>query len=39
LTKGEPTGDVKVFVDFMLGDRGQELVKKHGYLPLKDLKN
>jgi ABC-type phosphate transport system substrate-binding protein len=25
-------------VDFMLSERGQELVTKHGYLPLKDLK-
>lgn len=39
LTKGEPTGAAKVLVDFMLGERGQELVKKHGYLRLKDLKN
>jgi phosphate transport system substrate-binding protein len=38
LTKGEPTGLAKVFVDFMLSDRGQALVKKHGYLRLKDLR-
>ena len=38
LTKGEPAGAAKVLVDFMLSERGQELVKKHGYLPLKDLK-
>ena len=37
LTKGEPTGEAKTFVDFMLSESGQELVKKHGYLPLKDL--
>lgn len=37
LTNGEPTGLVKEFVDFMLGPRGQELVKKHGYLNLADL--
>ena len=37
LTNGEPTGAAKTFVDFMLGDRGQELVKKHGYMRLKDL--
>ena len=38
LTKGEPVGAAKVLVDFMLSERGQELVKKHGYLRLKDLK-
>jgi len=39
LTNGEPTGDTKVFVDFLLSPRGQELVKKHGYLRLADLKD
>jgi phosphate transport system substrate-binding protein len=38
LTNGEPTGVVKTYVDFLLSDRGQDLVKKHGYLRLKDLK-
>ncbi|HYE19855.1 MAG TPA: phosphate ABC transporter substrate-binding protein [Tepidisphaeraceae bacterium] len=38
LTNGEPTGDAKTFIDFLLSDRGQELVAKHGYLRLKDLK-
>ncbi len=37
ITNGEPSGAAKTFVDFMLGARGQELVKKHGYLRLKDL--
>ena len=37
LTKGEPEGAAKTLVDFLLGERGQELVKKHGYLRLKDL--
>jgi phosphate transport system substrate-binding protein len=37
LTNGEPKGDAKKMVDFLLSDRGQELVKKHGYLPLKAL--
>jgi len=39
LTNGEPAGSAKIFVDFMLSERGQELVKKHGYLRLADLKN
>jgi len=38
LTNGEPAGPAKTLVDFVLGDRGQELVKKHGYLRLKDLR-
>ena len=37
LTNGEPTGVARTYVDFMLSDRGQDLVKKHGYLRLKDL--
>jgi phosphate transport system substrate-binding protein len=39
LTNGEPTGGAKTLIDFILGERGQELVKKHGYLRLRDLKN
>jgi phosphate transport system substrate-binding protein len=38
ITNGPPAGDVKTLVDFMLSDRGQELVRKHGYLRLADLK-
>ncbi len=38
LTNGEPQGAAKTLVDFVLSERGQELVKKHGYLRLKDLK-
>jgi phosphate transport system substrate-binding protein len=37
LTNGEPQGAAKVLVDFVLSERGQELVKKHGYLCLQDL--
>lgn len=37
LTDGEPTGHAKTFIDFMLSERGQELVRKHGYLGLSDL--
>lgn len=39
LTDGEPSGDVKTFVDFMLSERGQALVRQHGYLSLDQLKN
>ncbi len=38
LTNGDPSGEAKTFVDFVLSARGQELVKKHGYLRLEDLK-
>jgi len=38
LTNGDPTGETKTLMDFILGPRGQELVKKHGYLRLQDLK-
>ena len=37
LTRGEPSGVAKTLIDFVLSDRGQDLVKKHGYLRLKDL--
>lgn len=39
ITNGEPRGDAKALVDFVLSDRGQELVRKHGYLRLVDLKS
>lgn len=38
LTNGEPSGDAKTLVDFMLSARGQQLVAKHGYLKLAELK-
>jgi len=38
LTNGQPTGDAKTFVDFLLSERGQALVRKHGYLSLDQLK-
>lgn len=37
ITNGEPEGDIKTFVDFMLSPEGQKLVEKHGYLPLAAL--
>jgi len=33
-TNGAPEGIVKAFIDFVLGEEGQELVKKAGYVPL-----
>jgi phosphate transport system substrate-binding protein len=38
ITNGEPAGAAAKLVKFMLGERGQALVKKHGYLPLAELK-
>lgn len=38
LTNGEPTGEAKTLVDFVLSERGQELIKKHGYLKLAELR-
>lgn len=37
LTDGKPEGEAKVFVDFVLSQRGQEIVRKQGYLRLRDL--
>jgi phosphate transport system substrate-binding protein len=37
LTNGKPTGSTKALVDFLLSERGQSLVQKHGYLRLRDL--
>lgn len=38
LTDGEPQAQAKEFVKFMLSERGQALVRKHGYLSLDQLK-
>jgi len=35
VTIGEPTGERKVFVDFLLSPRGQQIVQDVGYLPLR----
>ena len=38
LTNGDPAGEAKTFIEFLLSPRGQELVRKHGYLSLDQLK-
>jgi phosphate transport system substrate-binding protein len=38
VTNGEPKGEAKAMVDYLLGKEGQALVRKHGYLALADLK-
>ncbi len=37
LTNGEPTGNAKVLVEYLLSPAGQALVRKHGYLSLDQL--
>lgn len=39
ITNGEAQAEAKTYVEFMLSPRGQELVKKHGYLGLDQLKS
>lgn len=34
-TKGEPTGLVKKFIDFLFSPEGQELAAKNGFIPVK----
>jgi phosphate transport system substrate-binding protein len=38
VTNGPPSGAAKAFIDFTLSPRGQDFVRKHGYLRLADLK-
>lgn len=38
VTNGEPSGTAKELVDFLLGEEGQDLVRKHGYLALDDAR-
>ena len=34
VTKGKPEGAVKAFIDFSLSDKGKELMRKNGMIPL-----
>ena len=36
-TKGEPTGDLKDFLDFVVSDEGQKVVKDTGFVPIRDI--
>jgi phosphate transport system substrate-binding protein len=38
VTDGSPTGAAKTFIDYVLSATGQELLTKHGYLTLAQLK-
>jgi phosphate transport system substrate-binding protein len=33
LISGPPEGEVQLLIEFLLGPRGDELIRKHGYLP------
>jgi phosphate transport system substrate-binding protein len=35
LTKGEPSGMAKAFIDYVLGAEGQKTIKNNGLLPAK----
>lgn len=35
ITRGEPTGNAKRLIDWMLSPQGQELIEKTGYTPIK----
>lgn len=37
ITNGEPKGTAKEFIDYILTDKGQTLLSKHGYLTLKQI--
>jgi len=37
VTKGRPLQDVGIFVEYMVGDAGQQLVHKYNYLTLKEI--
>lgn len=34
ITKGEPTGPAKALIDFVFSDRGLEIIKKKGMVPV-----
>lgn len=34
ITNGEPTGNTKLVIDWILSDQGQRLIEKSGYIPL-----
>jgi phosphate transport system substrate-binding protein len=39
VTRGEPQGNVKKLIDWILSDEGQDLIEKTGYVPLRIIDN
>jgi len=35
ITRGEPSGKVKEFIGFILGEEGQRIVEESGYVPIR----
>jgi phosphate transport system substrate-binding protein len=38
MTRGTPEGEIKQFIDYVLGDAGQRMVREEGFIPLKTNK-
>jgi ABC-type phosphate transport system substrate-binding protein len=36
-TNGEPEGDIKKYLDWIMSDAGQCIIKKKGYAPMKTV--
>ena len=38
VTKGEPTGTTKAFIDYLMSDENKSVVEDEGYIPMSELK-
>ncbi|CDM69098.1 phosphate-binding periplasmic protein [Clostridium bornimense] len=38
VTKGEPTGTTKAFIDYLMSDENKSVVEEEGYIPMSELK-
>jgi ABC-type phosphate transport system substrate-binding protein len=36
-TSGEPQGEIKAYLDWVLSDTGQCIIKKKGYAPVREV--
>ncbi len=36
-TNGQPTGEIKIYLDWILGDEGQCILSKNGYAPIRNI--
>jgi phosphate transport system substrate-binding protein len=39
LLRDAPTGDVKRFIDYVLSEKGQDILKKEGLIPVTEIQN